>query len=904
MTEPAAASGRSRVPARLIATQARTGLAALVIDAAIVAVAVFVTAAVPVIARNVTTDQVQSALADAGTRADVVVSVPLAGSSSPVLELIPDTADTAAYIVERLDAGLPAELDGVLGEPVTTIVSPELKMGAVDGKPARARFAYVAQGDGPVVDWVDGEAPGRTGSADEVWDSQTKTAIEVGVSRAVADALGVSVGDTLPVEDPDGAPLDVRVTGVFEPVATEALDTVPSLLTPAVTEGSFGQVAVGLLATAESIPAARLGAHPATMLRYVTYPVEADAITADNAEAVATVARGLASGKQVFEVIAEEPRVETRLDIVLGTTLDRSAAATAQASVLLLAIISLVGLTQLLAASVTIEQRSTVLGQLGARGASVRGVGRALAVESAAVAVAGTLLGLGLQQLLVPGPVSWAWIATPIAVALLAGPLIGMSAARRRRLPPAARSRRRRALSTPALRRLTASIAVALAAIVAFLSLRARGTASSQGSIAADLLVLAAPVLCAAAVGLGVAWSLPHLARLSRRGFERARGAGPLLTAARTRAPGTAVVALVLAGTIAAMAGSTALTARQGLEDAAWDVVGTDAVAVAGRSGSLPDAATAGSGGSSATAAPLGVGQLSGAPRAQRVQVIAVDAARLAEFSALLPDGHPDAWEALAAAPLGEDGSVPMLQSADLVTVPAGTLVWGQRAVQVTNLGAAPDLPGTAADSATLGSDAVVIVDADVLSAALEEPVPASVVWVSGPDAVAALEEAVAGSDATVTTLEGWRAGAEAAPVTKALTGLFAGAIVAAVALAGLGVALLIAAGAGERARAMGRLRVVGVPQKRTRTIARGEVAVPVLVASVVGVFVGLGLAASLAGSLGLQAITGQSRAPAPVFAWWTLLIPLVLGVFAWIAVGVGMRLGRVPRLGEVLRVS
>jgi putative ABC transport system permease protein len=281
-----------------------------------------------------------------------------------------------------------------------------------------------------------------------------------------------------------------------------------------------------------------------------------------------------------------------------------------------------------------------------------------------------------------------------------------------------------------------------------------------------------------------------------------------------------------------------------------------------------------------------------------------VDARKLAQLAAVLPGGHPEPWATLADGRPAADGSIPMLQSADLAEVTSGTLVWGQQAVQVHGTGAAPDLPGTAADSPTLGSASVVIVDIAALATALGEPVPATVMWVSGPDAGEALEAAVSGSDATVTTLESWRAEAESAPVTKALTGLFAGAVVAAMALAFLGVALLAAAGAPERARAMGRLRVVGLSRRRTRSISRGEVAVPVVVASTVGVLTGLALIAALAGSLGLQSVTGQARSPEPVLAWWSLLAPLVLGAVAWIAVGVGLRFGRVPRLGEVLRVG
>ena len=905
MSEPTTASGtRSVVPARLIAAQARASTAALAVSVVIVALATFVTAAVPVLTSEVTTTQVRDAVTQAGPQGHIVVSVPLSDTDGIGFALIPDLADSAEYVGGRIEAGMPAELRAALHDPITTLVGPELKMGAIDGVPARLRFAYIARADGPEVTWTDGRAPASTGTAIDVSKTGQKLPIEVGLSREVAEALGVEIGDMLPALDPDEVPLTVTVTGIFEPADESAFVTVPTLLTPRLSLGEAGQLNVTALVTAESAPAARLGVFPRDMDRTYTYPPNIESLTSANAGAVQTAARGLASGKQVFEVVGAKPTVSTRLDVELERALQQSAGALAQASVLLLAVVALVGLTQLLAAMVMTERRGGVIAQLGERGASARGVFRALGVESLLVALLGTAVGLGAQQLLVPGPISWWWVAGPIAVAVLAPPLLGVRAARRRRLPPAAQSRRRRSLGTPALRRITGFVTVAVAALVSFLALRSRGTAASQGSIAADLLVLAAPVLCAVAVGLVVAWALPYAARGLRALTSRSSGAGPLLAASRLRSPVAAVLTLVVAASIASFAASASATVQRGLADAAWDVVGADAVALAGPSTTLPDAPPDGDGLTWATASGLEVGHLTGGPRSQAVRVVAVDAARMAQLARLVPDGHPKAWETLAAAPLGDDGAVPMLESANLTEVEKGTLVWGRESATVTFVERAPDLPGTSLDSDALRSPGVVVVDRAVLAEALGEPVPATVVWVMGPDAGDALSSAVTGSEATVTTRESWHAGVLANPVSRALVGLFAGAVIAAVLLAGLGVSLLVAAGARERARAMGRLRLVGLSRARTTRIARAEVALPVMITTAVGVLVGFALTWTLTSSLGLQSVTGQSRAPEPIIAWWMVLLPLVLGVFAWLAVGVALRLGRPPRLGEVMRVD
>jgi hypothetical protein len=60
----------------------------------------------------------------------------------------------------------------------------------------------------------------------------------------------------------------------------------------------------------------------------------------------------------------------------------------------------------------------------------------------------------------------------------------------------------------------------------------------------------------------------------------------------------------------------------------------------------------------------------------------------------------------------------------------------------------------------------------------------------------------------------------------------------------------------------------------------------------------------ALVDPLNLSAVTGEARAPSVVIAWWAALVPVVLGVFAWIAVGVAVRFGRPLKLGEVMRAG
>ena len=892
------------VPFRLLAAQSRASAASLAVSTLIVTGAVFVTAAVPVLGEDAATRQVQQDVASAGRLSDVVVSVPLSsGGGGLDFNLIPDTADSAAYVAERIEAGMPPDLRAVLEDPITTLVGPQLKMGAIDGVPARLRFAYVAVGDGPHVDWVEGRAPQSTGTAVDFVRLQQKLPVEVGLSTDVAEAIGASVGDELPTLDPDEVLLDVVVTGIFKPQTPgdPAFSTVPTLLKPNMTYGAEHQLAIAGLVTAESLPHARLAVFPKAMDRTYTYHANAHAINAGNAKEVATTAKGIASGKQTFEIVGADPQVTTQLDKVIAQSLARTSAAQTQASVLLVALIILIALTQFLAATVLTERRGRVLGLLRIRGGSGPSVGAALAVEAAVVTTIGVGIGLAAQQALAPGDVAWGWVLPSVIVSLCASPVLGMRAAMRKRVPPPARSKRRNARGTAQLRRVTAEIVVVLAAIVSFLALRSRGAGESEGALAADVLVLAAPALCAVAVGVVLARLMPLLGRWLRAGATRLKAPDSLVAAARLRAAIAPTLALVLAGAIVALAASTSVTVTRGLEAAAWDVVGADAVATASLTTGLP--AGVGNldapGVTTATASDLGIGHLAGGTRSQPVTVIAVDAAALAKLEQSVPGGAPDRWQELADATVNASGALPMLQTADLQQVKAGTLSWGRSAVSVASIGLAPDLPGEA-----IAGDHVVVVDSADLAPVAKDPFPVTTVWALGEGAGDALTQAVAGTDTTVTTRQGWRDAVLAAPITEALTGLIVAAALVALIAAALGLLLVVAAGTSERRVAMGRLRVIGFSTASVGRVARIHETLPVVLSALVGVGTGLVLTQLLAGALELNIVTGQPQAPEVEFAWWTLALPLVLGALAWLAVGAGVRFGRAIKLGDVMRAN
>jgi putative ABC transport system permease protein len=143
-----------------------------------------------------------------------------------------------------------------------------------------------------------------------------------------------------------------------------------------------------------------------------------------------------------------------------------------------------------------------------------------------------------------------------------------------------------------------------------------------------------------------------------------------------------------------------------------------------------------------------------------------------------------------------------------------------------------------------------------------------------------------------------------AAPVTRALAWLFAGTSAVATALAALAVVLMAASGSLARTRAVAQMRVVGTSRAAAARVAWLETTIPAVVASAVGIAVGIALAGLLTVALDLPSVTGGHSAPILVIPWWTLVIPMGLGIVAGVAVGVSGVGHRGDPLGPLMRAG
>lgn len=877
--------------------QSRQDAAALAVTMVVVGVAAFLSSVVPQAMGAVATSALQAAVADPPQPVEVVVSVPLGSDSSPDV----GAATSAETVRQLIDAGLPPRLHGVLADPVTALVGPELKAGVIAGRAGKVRFIYLASPAGPAVTWVDGRAPVATGDPAELVHPQEKRPpVEVAISETGARLLAVKAGGRIHVDDPDTGELEVWLSGIYRPVnpSDGAWAVAPTLLQPQLVDGSAAFASVGLLLSPASLPFAQAAVVPSVMNRTYTYQVVPDRLDVDSAAEVATEARGLASGRQVFDISGARPVVSTGLDRVIDDTLARVATASAQASVLLLGVLAVALLVEFLAAGLVVERRSAVIAQWRSRGASLPAIGVAQAAEAAVLTALAGAAGLAASFVVAGGLAPVGWILPPLLAALVPSPLLAIRAASRGG-KAAAPAGGRMPLTTSQLRRLAAEGALVLLAAAALATLVIRGATASAGSVASDAVVLAAPVLVALAVSLGLVRVQPRLAAMARKAAARWTGAVPLVAAARTRGSGPAMAALVVAAAIAAIASSAAATVDAGRTAAAWDVVGADAAVSTTASGGLPPevAAMDGRDGLTVATAEMFPGaQVIGQGIDRSVNVLAVDAGALARLLAATP-----APDAPVLSQLAEEQTDPLpVLVAGLPGWDAATLRLGQETVATRSVGGAPALPRQLAP----GQGGTVVVERTALARVLGHDVPASLGWVAGPDAGTRLRQVLGATDARVLTRDDWLAGQAAAPLPRALDSLFTGAWAVAAGLAVLAVVLMAASGAWERTRASAQLRVVGTPRAAASRVAWLESAVPAVLAGVVGLAVGAGLAALLVGALDLRSVTGGRDAPPLVVAWWIVVLPLALGLVARVSVLVaGLRHHNEP-LGSLMRAA
>ncbi|WP_214417232.1 FtsX-like permease family protein, partial [Sphaerisporangium fuscum] len=891
----------------------------LLLAAAVVAVVTLLAGAVPPLTRATADAAVQDAVRRAGGDADLQVHARLERDDGPNRGRVraPRLAEDVDDFRDRATDALAPGLRATLRPPVAIVTGPVLKV--TDGSVLRNfQLTYLADAHGgPRVTWIAGGPPrSAVPEADghvEVPYEGPPWPVQVALSEADAEALGVRPGAHLPLADDRGNVKKVQLSGIFRPTdsADPAWRPAPWLLRPVSGADGVGTTRLAGLLSRESLPDARLAFEQDQLQRTVRFTPDPGTLTSDSAQAIAAALVTLKATSGSSGALDGSLKWETRLDALLWNVRTQIAAASAQASVLLTGVLAVAVLVLLLAADLLVRRRAPALAAARQRGAALPDIGAELLLESAAVALSAAAAGLALARAAAPGA-DWGWVLPVVLAAAVAGPVYGTLAAARAtrdRRVPANRSARRWAGRTARLRRATLEAAVVIAAVAAFVVLYQRGIlpAAAPGDAAGPdgggVLPASAPALGVLAGALVLLRLLPAGTHLALKRALRSRRPLAVFGAARAAATSARVLPLLVLVTSAALASSAltlAATAGQGLEDGAWRTVGADA-----RLDVVPAAAASTPALARRIAAAPGVRQAVAAQITDGARVVAdslVAAPRLviveaAAFRRLLASTPlPDAPQLSRLAATGH-GDVPAL-----VRSSGGDLRPGMR-LQLLRDGA-PAIRLTAVGTAPAVGDAgdVVLVDAAAVAAAGMRAVP-NTVWVTGPGAARAVS---AGDVAATAVLRADVLGARrTAPLTAGLLRLAWASALTLLILGLLGLALGAAASAPERWQTLTRLRTLGLRPRDARWVAAGELLPPVVVAAVAGPLLGVLVARLALGPLALRLLTGQDADPSLVPPWARLgLVAVALPAVVAVVVPIESALRRRRRPGEVLRAG
>lgn len=892
-----------RVHAATITGRLRTDPGLLVLIGLVVALTTALTSSVAPVAERTADRAMAASVADAQARSNVVATLPEWYDEPRSKERVADTAAQLDQEAEEARGLLPAPLVEVLRPGVTVVTTPALQL--LDAGPGRLlQIAYVDPADGaPSVRWTEGNAP-RASVGDDAGDSAPGAdpwPVQVGVSEAVAQALDVRVGQRIPAKDEKGRALEVRISGTFvaadedEPawqVSTRLLEPVEG-----VSEGQpFASGAA--LVSSESLPDLRFALPGDLLTRRVVFAPDPDLVRWRDSTAIEQAIGSLQSSGGLVQV-------EVIWDSLLGGVLQdgraQVASARGQAQVLLVGLLACALLVLVLAAQLLVRRRTASLSMVRQRGAALLDVAATLLLESLVVGAVGAVVGLGAARLLVGSP-GWGWSVPVLLVAASASPVLGAVAAQASgaRRVPANRSARRTAARTLRLQRLALEGVVLAGAALSFVALRQRGVVGEGADGGGDLTAASTPTWWALAGAVLLLRLLPPAMRWALAGTRRSTRGVSFFVAARLTETGARALPVLL--TCVALAQLTfglalAATAREGQAAAALSAVGGDA-----RLDAAPDAeldavaeqVAKRPGVNAGVAARVEDGVQVVSPNAvESVRVVVVDAAaykHLLDVSALA-----DAPQ-LARLGEGTSDSVPvLLLGGDPGLRDAPILLWEDDRIAIDVVGTAPDV-----DDATAP---VVVVDAEALAGA-GVVAPPDTLWVVGPGAADAIDAAATEvSDVdSVVHYDDELSRRRDAPLPSGVTRLAMASSVLLLALALLGSVLAAVADAPARAQALGRLRALGLPHRDLRRVLVGELVLPVAVAGLAGVALGVSCAYAVLGSLSLERLTGQLDPPVPAVPWWTALAVVALVVTVLVVAALEWARVRRRSLAQLLR--
>lgn len=726
--------------------------------------------------------------------------------------------------------------------------------------------------------------------------------IEIMVSAAVGERLGLRLGNVYELKPSGGAAVRISVIGVFTPrdPAGTFWEAEPSLLTPGLQPDRPGQPGedipqrlFGAVATDEAgldvLLTHRLVWAPQNWTRYRIDENRVDAGTAGELRAAVSRTRS--------DPLLRGLNVQTGLDELLDEFAHRAAAVRALFAVVLAGIVGAAAGLLALAARLAVARRREELRLLRARGCSVPRLLARLAAEALPVVLPAAALGW-LAHLLVPGrsPGGPSWGPAVVAGATaLAVPLAAALAFRY-----AERPTRRSDVSR--LRtgrwRLTVEITIVVVAAVGVLLLHRRGLMVAG----VDPYLSAVPLLIGVAAGLVALRLYPPPIRLFGRLAARRRGAVAHLGLARAGRVGPAavlpLVALVLAVAVGGFAGSVRSGVAQARDVAVAREVGAHLRLAApefpdGAAGRA-DAVSGVDAAAEVYLAPAGALR-SGEAADPQIVLAVVDGPAYARVLSAMGLEPP----AGLSGPAAGDGALPAIASSVAADLPGLGIQIGGTVHPLRVTGVATEAPGLSGRQFVVVTrwPAGVDLSANTLLVAGRSADPAAVRQaVKGPGMVDELLTEVRFADR--------RAALERAGFNDGITLAFGAGTLAALVAGLLAVGLGLMVEAPARGRALSLLRTMGLSVRQARRLLLAELVPMVAVALLVGVAVGVALPVLLGPSLGLTAFTAGVTPPPGLDAATSATLAALSVVLLWSAVFVEAAANRRLGLGRALRLG
>jgi putative ABC transport system permease protein len=761
-----------------------------------------------------------------------------------------------------------------------------------EGDRPRARLSLVVD-----FDWTErvrftAGAPPTAWTGSEVWtgsddDDAPQLPIEIAISAAAADALGLEIGDELPEHD-----RMLRVSGIYEAVdpADPYWAHTFDLAEPVVDQEPG------------SAPVVRLGAYvdPDTMVGLqsafsngvltVWLPVDASRLHYADLPVLAQQARKALTAASTLPFggsLGFRTGLADELDLVGARVVSLS-------GLLALCVSGLAGVllaVLALAIRTVLDRHATALRLAVARGASRTQLRLAMLGLGALVCVPAAALAIAVAEIALPARLDVAaWVA-PVVLAVIPIALFGILIS-----PSPTGTRRDLSARSGGRARLIAEFAVVALAVVAVVILARRGLAAPSAEVGIDPLLSATPLLLAIAAATLALRLYPLPLGGVRRALRRRNGAVGMLGAARAeRDPALGyLAALALIVGIAVVVATTVLatTVRGGLTQAARETVAADVQVAAPDLGDAVIASIRRIPGV-ATVAPLVVS--SGVPFQQGVDdggvlLVVADTAALHAVTGDFPVLAP-----------GTGSAVPVLASDDWHDQLAGDeLRIGEAEVVLAGSTVTDALPGVSdhwllvdvRDAAALGLD---LPDADRVLIAVDPDASPAVVAAEVDEAVTAAQPEDAAGVVVVRDVDSTLAAARTPVIASLESGLLAVAV-SSLALTMLAVLLATVAAAATRNRLIGVLRILGMSRRQIRGLLAWELGPLAIAAVVAGTLLGLALPVVVTTALDLRTFVGGREQPGAVVDVTAVLV--AIGAFAAavlisgaIAVALGRRL-------------